>query len=106
MNKLFDSSIEKEKDILYKMIKIYCRGNHNIRKENICDECSMLYQYAANRLDKCKYQNKKHTCKLCPIHCYKLEYKEKIRLVMRYSGPRMIFYHPYDALKHLLKEKF
>ena len=34
MNKLFDSSIEKEKDILYKMIRIYCRGNHNIRKDN------------------------------------------------------------------------
>ena len=31
----------------------------------------------------------------------KPEMREKIRQVMRYSGPRMIFHHPIAALRHL-----
>ena len=31
--------------------------------------------------------------------------KEKIRLVMRYSGPRMITDHPVIAMKHLIETK-
>jgi hypothetical protein len=27
--------------------------------------------------------------------------RERIRQVMRYSGPRMIFHHPIAALRHL-----
>ena len=30
---------------------------------------------------------------------------EKIREVMRFSGPRMIFYHPYLAIKHVIESK-
>jgi hypothetical protein len=26
--------------------------------------------------------------------------------VMRFAGPRMIFFHPLDAIKHLWKTKF
>jgi antitoxin component of MazEF toxin-antitoxin module len=31
--------------------------------------------------------------------------RDKIRTVMRYAGPRMIFYHPVLAIKHLLRKK-
>jgi hypothetical protein len=31
--------------------------------------------------------------------------KEKIREVMRFSGPRMIFYHPVMAIRHLVESK-
>ncbi len=41
-------------------------------------------------------------CSKCPIHCYKPKMREHIREVMRYSGPRMIFYHPIIAIKHML----
>lgn len=30
--------------------------------------------------------------------------REKMRKVMRYSGPRMLLYSPLDALFHLLRE--
>ncbi len=31
--------------------------------------------------------------------------REKIRTVMRYSGPIMIFYHPITAIKHVLSAR-
>jgi hypothetical protein len=32
--------------------------------------------------------------------------RDKIRRVMRYSGPRMLTRHPILAVDHLIKEKF
>ncbi|MCU0373022.1 MAG: nitrous oxide-stimulated promoter family protein [Ignavibacteria bacterium] len=31
--------------------------------------------------------------------------REKVKNVMRYSGPRMLLKHPYLAVRHLLNEK-
>ena len=31
--------------------------------------------------------------------------RQKIRAVMRFSGPRMIFYHPVMAIRHLSESK-
>ena len=50
------------------------------------------------------YVKAKPTCRLCPIHCYKREMKERMRQVMRYAGPRMLLYHPLIALRHLWRE--
>lgn len=33
------------------------------------------------------------------------EMREKIRAVMRFSGPRMIFHHPVAAVRHVLETK-
>ena len=30
--------------------------------------------------------------------------KERIRTVMRWSGPRMMLYHPIAAVRHILRE--
>lgn len=58
------------------------------------------------RLDRCKFGNEKPTCKKCPIHCYKPDMREKMRAVMRWAGPRMMLYHPKEAIRHLIREKF
>jgi hypothetical protein len=44
-------------------------------------------------------------CSNCKVHCYKPEMREKIREIMRFSGPRMIFYHPIMAIRHLIESK-
>ena len=47
-------------------------------------------------------------CSACKVHCYRPEMREKIRAVMRWAGPRMLFVHPVLAVRHLLgtrKEK-
>lgn len=74
------------------MINIYCKGNHGT--EELCDECLELINYANQRVDNCKYGEKKPVCGKCTIHCYKPEMRKKIKSVMRYSGPKMIYKHP------------
>lgn len=86
------------------MIKIYCSQNHN-SNGNLCDECFSLNEYAMQRLLHCPFKENKPVCSNCTVHCYKPEMREKVKIVMRYSGPRMIFRHPYLALMHLLNEK-
>ncbi|MCD8026984.1 MAG: nitrous oxide-stimulated promoter family protein [Clostridiales bacterium] len=92
-----------------KMIEIYCRKNHNTKRGELCSECKELNDYARLRSDKCPFMKTKTFCFDCSVHCYKPEMKEKIRRVMRFSGPRMIFYSPAAAIRHLfeqIKKKF
>lgn len=42
-------------------------------------------------------------CSNCRVHCYCPDMREKIRMVMRFSGPRMLFYHPVLAIRHLVE---
>jgi hypothetical protein len=39
------------------------------------------------------------------VHCYKPAMREQIRVVMRYSGPRMAQRHPLLAAAHLLDRR-
>ncbi|EJL3950038.1 nitrous oxide-stimulated promoter family protein [Vibrio parahaemolyticus] len=86
------------------MVEVYCHDHHGTR-DALCSECRALLDYAEVRLDRCPYGEEKPTCNKCPIHCYKPESKEQMRLVMRYSGPRMLLKHPILAVRHLLHEK-
>lgn len=91
-----------EKRVVEQMIRLYCR-----RKEGhneLCPECAELLDYAMQRLDLCKFGNEKPTCRKCPVHCYRPDRREQIRIIMRWSGPRMILYHPLTAIRHLLRE--
>lgn len=97
---------ENEKRVVGQMIELYCRKKHHSRE--LCHECSELLDYANQRVNKCPFMETKTFCSNCKVHCYKPEMRERIREVMRFSGPRMIFYHPYLAIKHLvlsMKEK-
>jgi hypothetical protein len=95
------SRIGREKKTIEKMIGIYCHHYHKSKKF-LCPECSALLEYAKNRLDKCPFQERKTTCANCRIHCYKPDMREKIKDVMRFSGPRMAYRHPILALFHAL----
>lgn len=94
--------IEEEKKVVEKMVRLYCKCKEC--NQTLCPQCSEILEYALARLSYCKFGNDKPTCKKCPIHCYKPEMKERIRMIMRWSGPRMIIYHPIDAIKHLYRE--
>lgn len=85
------------------MLKMYCQENHTHEdKEDLCQECQQLWQYATARLEKCPLRDDKPTCLKCPIHCYQPAMRERMRAVMRYSGPRMLKKHPLLAVLHLL----
>lgn len=95
---------EYEKQVVSQMIALYCRKNHHTNN-GLCDECKKLDEYAKQRSDKCPFMETKTFCSNCKVHCYKPEMREKIRAVMRFSGPRMIFYHPVTAVRHLIETK-
>ncbi|AEB75321.1 hypothetical protein ADU80_03460 [Clostridium botulinum] len=98
------TKIEKEKEIVELMIKIYCNKNHN-SKEQLCNECRVLKEYAHDRLSKCRFGENKNSCGKCAIHCYKKDMREKIKKVMKFSGPRLIVYNPLALVKHLFDKK-
>lgn len=93
--------LKRERHTIQAMIQLYCRDHHASRG-SLCSECQSLADYANERLEHCPYAIDKPTCVKCPIHCYRLEQREKVRQVMRYAGPRMIWRHPILAIFHIL----
>lgn len=111
------SRIEIEKETVVQMIGIYCKGHHkeewkkkkkeiklmdpSAKTSCLCDECADLQAYALKRLSYCKFGEEKKFCSQCPVHCYHPKYKEKVKKVMKYSGPRILFHHPILVIKHM-----
>ena len=97
-----ESRREREKRIVSLMIRLYCNKKHGTHGE-ICPDCRALRDYAMLRSDKCPFMETKTFCSNCRVHCYKPEMREKIRAVMRFSGPRMMMYHPVMAIRHMIE---
>ncbi|MCR4599879.1 MAG: nitrous oxide-stimulated promoter family protein [Acetatifactor sp.] len=95
----------REKQIVSEMITLYCGKNHGTKHGGLCTECKELRDYAVMRSDKCPFMDNKTFCSNCKVHCYKPEMRERIRKVMRYSGPRMMFHHPAMAIRHVIESK-
>lgn len=94
-----------------KMIALYCRNKHG-KRHGLCPDCAALDSYARERSDKCPFMETKTFCSNCKVHCCEhanpeigIEMREKIRAVMRFSGPRMMFHHPVMAVRHVLETK-
>ncbi|MGM9607655.1 MAG: nitrous oxide-stimulated promoter family protein [Oscillospiraceae bacterium] len=94
---------EREKQLVSQMIALYCKKKHGGR--DLCPDCAALDAYARQRSDRCPFMETKTFCSNCTVHCYKPEMREKIRAVMRFSGPRMIFHHPVLAVRHMIETK-
>lgn len=97
------SQLEKEHETIKTMIQMYCKNCHKSHQV-MCQDCTDLFKYAEERLKNCQFGEEKPTCDSCPIHCYKPELRDKVRNVMRYAGPRMIYTHPIMGFRHLYKK--
>ena len=93
-----------DKKISKWMIEFYCRKNHKCRE--LCTDCSSLYDYVLQRNNKCPFGTNKPVCSNCLIHCYNPQMRERIKTVMRFSGPAILFRKPVTGIKYLLKKKF
>lgn len=99
----------RELRTISQMIAIYCAGNCAREErteraecgEPLCAHCKELDEYAALRTRRCRRMENKISCELCSNHCYTAEMQERIRTVMRYAGPRMMWHHPIAAIRHL-----
>ncbi len=92
--------IAREKRTIAAMAQIYCRDHHG-GSDKLCDQCSSLLDYAVRRLDVCPFQEEKPACNHCRVHCYSIVMRERVKVVMRYAGPRMALRHPLLSLFHL-----
>jgi hypothetical protein len=95
-----------ELDTINKMIRLYCQDKHARSDQDLCPECSQLFTYAEQRMDKCVYGDNKPVCSQCPVHCYKPAMRTEVKKVMTYAGPRMIWYHPILSIRYMYRKRF
>ncbi len=91
----------REEKTVQAMIRVYCRDKHGTT-DSLCPDCEELMAYAKARLANCPFQETKTPCAKCLVHCYKPVMRDKVRSIMRYSGPRMAYRHPVLALFHFM----
>jgi len=96
--------IRREILTVEKMIRLYCKHDHKIGVDG-CKECGDLLEYARKHTLNCKFGDQKPVCSNCLVHCYKPEKREKIKMVMRFSGPRMIWTYPNLAIQYIYDKK-
>ena len=90
----------REQKVLEAMMRMYCRHHHH--SAGLCPECAALAAYARRRLERCVFGDAKPTCANCTVHCYKADMRERVREMMRWSGPRMLLRHPVLAIRHMI----
>ena len=124
---------EREQEIVSQMIALYCKVNHSAyrsvslreqgdemqqvpegaairerdsgERRDLCPECAELEAYAHARSERCPFMEEKTFCSNCTVHCYRPEMRKRIRTVMRYAGPRMLFHHPVMAIRHMIESQ-
>ncbi|MBA4686546.1 MAG: nitrous oxide-stimulated promoter family protein [Candidatus Galacturonibacter soehngenii] len=94
-----NEKVEQEISVVEKMIEIYC-NQHKHAKKGLCKDCEEILTYAKGQINRCPHMKDKTFCSTCKTHCYKPVMREKIRIIMRYSGPRLLMYHPILTIKH------
>lgn len=90
---------KQEIQTVYEMIHLYCKRQHE--SKDLCLECKELFEYVKERVNKCPFMDTKTFCSQCKVHCYQKDMQDRIRKVMRFSGPRMLFSHPVMSMRHL-----
>ena len=98
--KSIDAKREQEKRVVSQMVHLYCRKQHH--RPDLCPDCREVLAYAIDRSDHCPFMESKTFCSNCKVHCYRPEMRKKILEIMRFSGPRMLLYHPVLAVSHML----
>lgn len=92
--------LQQEQATVANMISLYCRAKHGTTG-GLCPDCQELLAYAHARLAYCAFMPEKPACAKCPVHCYQEAYRDKMREVMRFAGPRMLLVDPISAFRHL-----
>lgn len=106
----------KDLKVLLQFTAVYCQVKHAsdksiiivdepelqslpLQKYPVCSECCTFLLYAFERRLRCPLAEKP-ACKHCPVHCYKAEYRQKVREIMRFSGQYLIRRGRLDLLWH------
>ena len=99
------SKVDEDIRVLREFIQIYCDTKHKDRLKtrenntNLCSECHDTLNYSSLRREYCPL-DPKPMCKNCEIHCYKPEYRQRIKEIMRHSGIMLIRHGRLDLIFH------
>lgn len=98
--------LEQDEKTVMAMAAVFCRGHHHIcaQGEKLCPECAKVIDYSLERTRRCPHKHS-GTCDTCPTQCYRPAMQQKIKEIMAYSGPRMIFRHPLMAIQHVYRKR-
>lgn len=91
---LFENEISQK---INKFSKIY----PNWRGVWLCKDCLNLALLAQIHIQQCARIQDKSFCHLCPKNCYSKRHLKQISTMMKFSGKRILFYHPLLALKYI-----
>ena len=105
MKKDINKKREKEIEVIKLMIEIYCHGKNHTQDKTLGPECRDLLDYSIKRTNLCPFMETKTFCSNCKVHCYQTNKREKIKEIMKFAGPRMLFHHPILAIMHLIESK-
>jgi hypothetical protein len=106
----------KDLRLLVSFTAVYCRHHHDAPttgvdigsgsseplvdgKHQVCAECREFLAYAVARRINCPL-DPKPVCKHCPVHCYKPNYRQQVKDVMRFSGKYLLLRGRLDLLWH------
>ena len=99
---MMDKRLEGEIKTARIMIEMFCRRHHG---PMLCRDCGELMKYVERELENCPHGLSKPACSKCEIHCYNPQMRSRIREVMKFAGPRMIYRHPVLAFRHWRSNK-
>lgn len=100
------SSYEKDLATLEAMAQIYCDAHHigmNKDAVNLCIECREAVIATLNRTQVCP-NGHIHNCQDCDIKCQRGDGQSRIKAIMAYSAPRMLWRHPLMTFTYLRKK--
>ena len=96
------NKIDKDRRVLEAMGSIYCQGNHaDAQKDEggMCPECRATIENTLSRAASCPYGHQD-----CKTHCQRGDAQIRIKAIMRYAAPKMMFRHPIMAFEYLRKK--
>jgi len=91
--------LQQEQATIASMTQLFCGAKHGSR-ERLCPDCQQLLDYAQDRVSHCMFLPQKPVCARCPVHCYQPFYRERVKEVMRFAGPRLMFKYPLAVVRH------
>ena len=87
--------------------RIYCSAHHDSAEHDeagLCPSCREAVSATFERASNCP-NHQTGNCEDCEIKCQRGDAQARIRQIMRYSAPRMLFRHPLMTLEYLRKKR-
>lgn len=99
-------SEEKDRRTLEAIGLIYCRAHHHDCAKDatgLCPDCREAIEGTLDRTLHCP-SNHQGNCQDCSIHCQRGEAQQRIKAIMAYAAPRMLWRHPLMTVEYLRKK--